>query len=81
MSFIIDNRFSICKSLIYLFLLFLRIKFPANENELKCIKIFLIRTSNPWKWIEWIEMDWILADISLIFEKKMFIFKDYKFYS
>jgi len=34
------------------------------------------------KWIEWIEMDWIQADTSLIFEKKKtFIFKSYKYYS
>ena len=40
-----------------------------------------MRTLNPLKWTEWIEMDSIRADINLIFEKKTFIFKDYKFYS
>jgi len=43
---------------------------PANENGLKWIKIFLMCTLNPWKWIEWIEMEWIRDDTSLIFEKK-----------
>jgi len=26
------------------------------------------------KWIEWIEMDWIQADTSLIFEKKKHLY-------